>query len=201
MSLTSSQRAVLLETSKHPLFVLLISTLVGLIAIPYVGSRIAANRHREELRLAHAIEALNAGNETDRRLNQLLTEFENFVLDRPGMDAAARAALRERVYNVYAELNATAWWWYWPFLEKAELLGLVDTAGARETRAAIDEYATALRSSTKAIDPVWALHISSDTRAGGVDPGAQVATARAQLSQLQEQRRRALQRMIRPLLP
>ena len=102
-------RRNLFEHTKHPLIVLALSTIIGSVLVPYVGSGLARETRRAELRASHVVQALQSSAKTDRQLNLLLIEFGNFVQDESIANQAARVALRGRIYSPYADFNRDAW--------------------------------------------------------------------------------------------
>src|SRR5678815_2479939 len=185
---TIQQRLTVVERTKHPLVVVVIATLLGSVLIPYANARFAKEGRLHELRFSHAKQALQSGSQTDRQLNMLLTEFAIFVKEKSGGSASARSSLRERVYRLYAEFNRDAWWWYWPMVQEARLLHLVDEQDARSMGAAAEAYATNLEESTTALDPLWRLLLSDATRSTSRDVAALLATSLSRSNELQQAR-------------
>jgi hypothetical protein len=197
--MTEAHQSTALETTKHPLVVLAVATVLGSVLIPYVNSRIARENRQRELRVSQAVQALRSSSETDRRLNLVLTEFANFVKDESPNDSAARSALRERVYRLYAEFNRDAWWWHWQLLQEIQVLHLVDDDAARIMRAAIEEYAANLKESTQALDPLWGRLISTGTQPGR-DVSSVLDSSSLRSMDLLRKRQEIIGRMIAPLV-
>jgi len=197
---TTQQRLTVVERTKHPLVVVVIATLLGSVLIPYANARFAKENRLQELRFSHAKQALQSGSQTDRQLNMLLTEFAIFIKEESGGSASARSNLRERVYRLYAEFNRDAWWWYWPMVQEARLLHLVDEQDARSMSAAAEAYATNLEESTTALDPLWGLLLSDATRSTSRDVATVLASSLSRSNELQQVRHEIIGRLVAPLL-
>ena len=193
------QSADFFETTKHPLIVLVVATALGSVLIPYVNLRLARENRQRELRVSQGLQALRLSSETDLRLNLVLTEFANFVKDESNPDSAARSALRERVYRLYAEFNRDAWWWHWRLLTEVQVLHLVNGDAARIMSAAINEYAANLKESTQALDPLWGSLMASGTQPGS-DVRSVLDSSILLSRDLQRKRQEIVGRMIAPLV-
>lgn len=198
-ALTKEQRLTALERTKHPLVVLVVATILGSVLIPYANGRFAKDSRLHDLKVSHAKQALQSASLTDRRLNLLLTEFAIFIKGESRNNSAARSALRERVYTLYAEFNRDAWWWYWPMMQEARLLHLVDEEAARSMGIATEAYAANLQESTTALDPLWALLLTDATRPTPRDAAAVLASSTSRLMELQSARQEIIGRMVAPL--
>jgi hypothetical protein len=192
-------RPTLFEQTKHPLIVLAFSTILGSALIPYVGSRLARETRRAELRASHVVEALQSSARTDRQLNLLITEFGNFVKDESITDQIARTALRGRIYSLYADFNRDAWWWHWQLLQEAQVLQLVNGDETRAMRVAIEEYGANLQKTTQAIDPLWGALLSARFDAEPRRVESLFAESNSRARMLQQQRQEVVARMLRPL--
>ena len=192
-------RRKLFEQTKHPLIVLALGTILGSVLVPYVGSRLARETRRAELRAAHAIRALQSSAKTDLQLNLLLTEFGSFVQDESITDQAARFALRGRIYSLYADFNRDAWWWYWQLLQEAQVLGLVNADEEIVMRAAIEEYASHLQETAGAINPLWQSLLSASSTPEPRQVQSIFAECLSRVRNLQRLRQQAVARMLRPL--
>jgi hypothetical protein len=67
-------------------------------------------------------------------------------------------------------------------------------------RKGIDEYATMLGESTRALDRVWAAILSDNVGVDDAKFAALVRTAREESAALRERRREAVGRIVQPLL-
>jgi hypothetical protein len=198
--MTDASESTVFETTKHPVVVLAVATLLGSVLVPYVNARIAQQNSHRELRMSHALQVLRSSSETDRRINLLLTEFANFIQDESISDPAARTALRERVYRLYGEFNRDAWWWYWPLLQEVRVLGLVDESAAIVMSAAIEKYAVYLQESTQALDPLWRHLVSNRAQSGSNQVSSILASTSSRLKDLQQKRQEAIGQMVAPLI-
>lgn len=197
--MAESRRVSKFELTKHPLVVLAVSTLIGAILIPVVTARIAQQSKRAELRTAHAVQALRSSADTERLFNLVATELANFVKGERVADTKARAALRERVRELYAEFDRQAWWWHWSVLQEAQVLKLINDEEERRIKTEMTAYQDNLTQTVAALNPLWSLLVTE-----AANPGAKaVATALAAFEErtraLQAERAGIVARMIEPL--
>lgn len=187
------------EKTKHPLVILVAATVLGSVLIPYVNSRIAQQNRLDELKMSHAVRALRASSDTERRINQLETEFAIFAKNNLWRDPVATTALREHLTMLYAEFNRDAWWWYWDLLQEVRLLHLVDEASVLTMRSAIDDYGANLRQSTDEVGPLWSLLMSNAEYPDDASLASALVSSGERLQQLRQRRQDIVRRMIAPL--
>jgi hypothetical protein len=192
--------STLFERSKHPLVVLACATLLSSVLIPVVNSQISSRQRQADLRPSKALQALQSSSETERRINGLLTEVENIMKGEIGFDSQAQAAIRQRIYLLYAEFNRDAWWWHWQLLQEVRILRLVDEASAEAIRNANMQYNSNLQQTTQALDPLWGLLVSSGETSRPKDGRTIVASTRSIAESLRRDRQEIVARMIAPLL-
>ena len=188
-----------IEATKHPLVVLVAATVLGSVLVPYVNARIAQQKRLNELKINHAIRALRSSSDSERRINQLETEFAIVAKNTSWRASDVKTGPHERLIMLYAEFNREAWWWYWDLLEEVRLLRLVDESSVRTMRLAIDDYTANLRESTDEIGPLWDLLTSGGNRPDGGDLVSTLASSSARLQQLRQRRQETVRRMIAPL--
>jgi hypothetical protein len=188
------------ETTKHPLIVLAVATLLGSVLFPLANAYISKASRLDELRTSHALQALRSSHATDSRLNLLITEFQNFAKDEDVTDPRAIAALSQRVKPLYADFNREAWWWYWQLLQESRLLRLVDSAEEKPMRLAMDEYSSNLKECTVVGAGIWRILTTTSVRPSKDEASAALAAADKRMAELQQQRSEIIARMIQPLL-
>ena len=191
------------KTVRHPLTLLILGTAVGSVAIPAINAKSASREQLVQLRTEHARSAMSTANDVDKRLNAILTTFSNYSKDElsqsPDQKRARDAlmALRERVYDQYSEFDAGAWWWHWRFQRDAMLLRLVDEDGARQIAAACRDYQQTLMDTVNELGRLWRPLM----KGGPVMPGdLPEQHVRRRIAELRDERLRAVERMVSPLL-
>lgn len=193
----------LLLGSKHPLFLLIAGTLIGSIVVPRVNSRMDHERQLHDLRCAKGSAVLQAGLETERRLNLVETEFESFYKDElvPGKASEkSRQALQERVHKTYQEFDHDAWWWHTQTVEEVKMLRLVDAAKLPELEQAVKNYQQTLIQSTTAFDPYWAELIRSNTMVSSSQAAATLNKVHPELQALAERRMKMIQKIVQTII-
>lgn len=145
----------LVRTSRHPLVVLVIGTILGSILIPLINDRAARERKLEDLRAQRALAAIEASNDVDRKLSLLLTTFESFWKDTDEPTQTTRSELRTRIYDLYGQFDLVAWWWFDESWQGARMVGLLDSHDSQEAERLSAAYSASLMESTRAISAVW----------------------------------------------
>jgi Tfp pilus assembly protein PilX len=187
-----------METTKHPLVVLLAATILGSAVVPFVNARIARDSRDNELKLSRAMEALRASATTERQINELQTEFMLFAKNDLWDNVQARRDVQSRLSALYGDFNRDAWWWYWQLLQEVRLLRLVDEASIREVRSSIEEYSANLQQTTREAAPLWSLlngrPLNAKVRRDTLESAA------VHLEALRQKRQALVRRMIEPLV-
>lgn len=179
------------QTLKHPMFLLILGTLLGSVLIPYVSSQSAHAREIEEVRSQRALAALQENYQVDRRLNLLLTTFGTFWSETDETNREARRPeLRAKIYSLYEEFDRAGWWWFDEAWQTARILSLLDQNEVQEAQRLSEEYRASLRQFTAALDPVWHMSLAQNPPPGARD--AEIALARARAT-LDESRMKRLQ--------
>jgi hypothetical protein len=188
------QSSPLYEALKHPVFILLLGTLISSVIIPYIVGRSAHARQLEELRAQSALSAVKNSDDVDRQLNILLTTFESFWKD---IDEAKRedqkAELRTKIYSLYEEFDRTAWWWFDESRQQAALLGLFSDQEAKEAEEISAKYRKSLTESAAAVDSAWQISLRQSPPPTGVDAAKVLAHARERLEKARVERYQLLE--------
>jgi hypothetical protein len=198
--MTPDTRRPLLELSKHPLTVLLLTTAIGSFVVPHINRGIARETKQQDLRVEQIRRAINTSAQVDRNLNAVTTSFFNFLRDEGqltgGAASAARAALRSRVYQQYGEFERDAWWWHWQFLGDVSVLKITSREGEQRISEACSSYQERLLQSTAELDRLWRPLLRGPFNADPIP----VDEIRSRLKQLQADRQSAVRSMIAPLI-
>jgi hypothetical protein len=199
---SSKSTSTLLETSKHPLVILLVTTLLGSILIPDINSRATRARELEKLRAERALEAVKTNSEVDRLLNLLLTDFSSFWNDtEDGNFESQRPELRAKIYKTYGEFDSFSWWWYEQAWQEAVILGLIDKKTSdKELEAAYAQYKDSLLASSIAIDRIWDASLRQTPPPSREVAKKELAQARQQIWEARKNRLDALARFTSLLL-
>ena len=153
--------ATWLLISKHPITLLLLTTLLTSWLVPYINKTSARATLLRESRLKRATEILADSVTTDRLLNRVLTTLESFhkdMLHRPEPLDAALCKLREHIVEQYEAFNGHGWWWFAGLDVQARVLGV----GSLHMDGCLKRYRENLERTTQEIDCVWHKIISRD---------------------------------------
>ena len=186
------------ERTKHPLVVLAVSTMIGSVLIPILAARSTHASRLRDLRVTHTMEAIRANANTDRNLNRLLTELNNYVKDEQDGKESSRVAFRRRFQDAYAEFERDAWWWYWSWLEELRVLRVVNGEERAAMTDAMKSYATNLDESAVLFALAWDISPRRNILPPPIEP-SQVAAIADQLSALRARRNEILKQMLAPL--
>jgi hypothetical protein len=191
-----------LEILKHPLVVLIVGAIIGSIVVPRINSRMDRDRRLREMRETRAVAVLNAGLETERRLNLVQTEFESFYKDVAAGNAneQSQQSMRERVRAAYRDFDRDAWWWPYQTRDEVKMLRLVDNGRLQVLEAAVGDYHQALLESTSALDPYWNEVIHAQKPVSPDQAALTLKKVQPQLQQLGERRRRLLEKMVQTIV-
>lgn len=168
---------------KHPLFLLILGTLLGSVLIPFITSQAAHAREVEEVRSQRALSALQENYQVEERLNVLLTTFGTFWSETDDTNREARRPeLRTKIYSVYEEFDRTGWWWFDEAWQTARILSLLSPSETQEAQKLSDDYRASLRTFTEAMDPVWKMSLAQTPPPSAAEAEAALARARTVLN-------------------
>jgi hypothetical protein len=198
----AQSRELVAEAVKHPLFVLLVGTLLGSIAIPQVNRSIEADRRLATTRVEYAQKALQSARDVDRKLNVISTLLDNFRKDQVNPQTLTNESisqLRTQLYKLYEDFDREAWWWHWQALEDSDLLGLLTADTRQDFADAAEAYQRNLVAATQALDPLWRLTVDRRTPdVSGMNLAADEMLAR--LRELANERQQVVRQMVRAVL-
>ena len=193
----------ILDTSKHPLVILLVGAVIGSVVVPRINSRIEREKRQQGLRAERGTAILKSAWETERKLNLLKTAFESFYRDQLATGKATteyREALRDKVYALYQDFDRDAWWWHWQVLEEVKVLKLVDDARFPELDRAVHDYHDALLASTRPLDRYWDELIRRPELVSEIEGAKTLSEVGPQLVQLGERRRESIRQMVQTIV-
>jgi hypothetical protein len=153
------------ELLRHPLFLLLIGTLLGSLIIPAINKRIDRERLQKEARLKFSTELIERNMEIDGYLNTFLTSLELFhkgcVRDSIKLTdfSKQQADLREKMREKYGELDALAWFWYSKMRFQARTIGIQELKPVDEL---FEEHKKSVENSVSIITQFWNLCLEND---------------------------------------
>jgi hypothetical protein len=134
------------ELSRHPLFLLLLGSLIGSVLIPWLNTRADRQRLLREARLKAASEIIRHNLDMNQKLNTLQTTLELFHKNNASSvipvseRSHERAALRIRFDSAYLDFDQFAWWWYRDIYRDAVLLGIADKQKLKIISTALEAY-------------------------------------------------------------
>ena len=146
---------------KHPLFLLIIGSIIGSFLIPWISERNDKSRVLREARLKKAVEIVDNNTRTLSQLNSLVTRLGIFHKDnirlRPSSKtlSALQDKLAEDMDKGYAEFEKNGWWWYRSLNDEAVILEIVPTTGSDKLRHDIDAYAENITQTVAAFGDFW----------------------------------------------
>jgi hypothetical protein len=130
----------------HPLFLLVIGSIIGSLLIPWIGDKISRNKVVQDARLRKAIEIVDNNTKTVSQLNSMVTRLtsfhENNVRRSPAPDKLRelQEKLVEDMDSRWAEFEKTGWWWYQDLNDEAVILGMIPAGGSATLRQHVNAY-------------------------------------------------------------
>ena len=166
----------------HPLFLLLVGSILGSILIPSLSARFNAERLLRETRHQEAITTIEKGYDVDRKLNSVATRLVSFAKDhaRLHQPIVFSEAILTKVEDLYVEFDQRAWWWCSEEFAKAKVLRLLSGEELKRFSTLADRYHDNLMASTAELDRlrVACLGANPDPRAAEVEAKAAVERLR-----------------------
>jgi hypothetical protein len=153
----------------HPLFLLLLGTMLGSVLIPSLSARFNTKRLLSETRHQEALNTIEKGFDVDRRLNSVSTRLASFAKDhqRLHQPIVFSEAILTKVEDLYVEFEQRAWWWCAEEFAKAKVLRLLSNEQLEQFSSLARQYHDNLLASTVALDHlrVACLGANPDNRA------------------------------------
>lgn len=158
----------ILSTLRHPLFLLVVGSVIGSFLIPWISQMNDRNRILREARLKKSVEIVENNTRTISQLNQLLTRLGMFHVDNRRLNPSPKELkqrqdkVAEDANNLYLEFNKTAWWWYEDLRDEALILKTVDDNTSQSLTQHIDAYSKNISDSVVAVRRFWHACVASD---------------------------------------
>lgn len=152
-----------IQVLKHPLFLLVVGSVIGSFLIPWISQKSDKSRVLREARLKKQVEIVGNNTRTISQLHSLVTTLGIFHKDnislRPSPEklSALQDKLREDMNRGYAEFEKTGWWWHRSLNDEAEILEIVLPNGSQKLRDHVNEYHENIRATVAAVDLFWRL--------------------------------------------
>jgi len=131
-------------------------------------------------------------NGVDATINKIETAFEGFEKDSLPIEQQdeflrRREDLRNRVYELYAEFDSTAWWWARNIYDQARILHLISPARLDKLNEHIGQYNNNLVETAHAIDIPWHAYLGTNAVTHGSGAKEIMPSLNKQLRNLQQQ--------------
>jgi hypothetical protein len=145
----------------HPLFLLVIGSIIGSLLIPWIGDKISRNKVVQDARLRKAIEIVDNNTKTVSQLNSMVTRLtsfhENNVRRSPAPDKLRelQEKLVEDMDSRWAEFEKTGWWWYQDLNDEAVILGMIPAEGSATLRQHVNAYHDNILATSNAMKLLW----------------------------------------------
>jgi len=146
---------------RHPLFLLIVGSIIGSFLIPWISQRSDKSRVLREARLKKAVEIVGNNTRSLAQLNSLVTRLGIFHKDNirlkpsPAKLSALQEKLAEDMDKQYAEFEKTGWWWYRSLNDEAVILEIVPRTGSDKLRHDIDNYAENMTQTVASFGDLW----------------------------------------------
>lgn len=156
------------EFLRHPLFLLIIGSVIGSLLIPYFGERATKKKVLQEARLRKAVDIIDTNTRTVSQLNSLATRVAMFhennirLQPSPAELKVSREKLIEDMDARYLEFEKIGWWWYRDLNDEAVILHIVPPSGSDQLREHINSYGNNMLETTNALKLLWHPCISAD---------------------------------------
>lgn len=157
-----------LQMLKHPLFLLVVGSVIGSFLIPWISQKTDRNRVLREARLKKKVEIANKNTETISKLHLLVTRLGIFHKDNirlqpsPAKLAVLQDKLSEDMNDLYADFEKEGWWWYRSLTDEAAILEIVPREGSDKLRTDIEAYEKNIVQSVAAFNDFWHRCLSKD---------------------------------------
>jgi hypothetical protein len=151
----------LFSVLKHPLFLLVVGSVIGSFLIPWISQKNDRNRVLREARLKKQVEIVNNNTETISQLNSLVTRLGIFHKDNirlkpsPAKLEDLQDKLADDMNRRYGEFEKAGWWWYRSLGEEAVILQIVPRGGSDKLRNDVNAYADNITQTVAAFNDFW----------------------------------------------
>jgi hypothetical protein len=152
----------------HPLFLLIVGSVIGSLLIPWIGNQINRKKVLQEARLRKAVEIVESNTKTVSQLNGMVTKLSSFhdnnikLKPTPAKLGELQMKLVEDMDSRWSDFDKTAWWWPEDLNTEAMILGTIPASGAGTLRKDIDAYKKNILDTSNAMKELWSPCISAD---------------------------------------
>jgi len=153
---------------RHPLFLLVIGSVIGSFLIPWIGEKINRKKTLQEARLRKAIEIVENNTKTVSQLNAMVTRLSSFHDNNVKMKPSPEKVreLQQKLIadldDRWSEFDKTAWWWPEDLNTEATILGTTPVTGKDVLRQHISAYKTNILETSNAMKALKGPCISAD---------------------------------------
>lgn len=146
---------------RHPLFLMLVGSVIGSFLIPWISQKTDRNRVLREARLKKKVEIVNKNIETISQLNVMVTRLGTFHKDNirlkpsPARLPELQDKLRDDMNKLYADFEKVGWWWYGSLNDEAVILEIVDSGGLEKLRNDVTAYRQNIIQTVAAFNDFW----------------------------------------------
>ncbi len=146
---------------KHPLFLMVVASVIGSFLIPWISHKTDRNRALGEARLKKKVEIVNKNTETISLVNILVTRLGMFHKDNinlkpsPALLTQRQEKLGDDMNNLYAEFQKAGWWWYRSLNDEAVILEIVPPSGSAKLREDVNAYGRNINDTVAAFNDFW----------------------------------------------
>ena len=146
---------------KHPLFLMVVGSIIGSFLIPWVSHKTDRNRALREARLKKSVEIVNHNTQTLSQLNALVTRLGIFHKDNirlkpsPAKLDELQDELAKDMNSRYAEFEKTGWWWYRSLNDEAVILEIVPPSGSDKLRKDVNAYGENIAQTVTSFNDFW----------------------------------------------
>jgi hypothetical protein len=151
----------ILGVLKHPLFLLVVGSVIGSFLIPWISQKNDKSRVLREARLKKEVEIVANNVRTVSQLNSLVTRLGIFHKDNvrlkpsPAKLEALQDKLADDMNRDYAEFEKNGWWWYRSLSDEAMILQIVPPSGSEKLKNDIDAYGANITQTVAAFNDFW----------------------------------------------
>lgn len=144
---------------KHPLFLLLVGSILSYFIIPAISSISDKERRISEQKLDLAHKIIDQNTEINRDLNSLFVTLELFRKDHEHVSDLdllneSRQSTHNDMLKLYLHFDSEAWFWGANFIFKS-YTSEMDTEDIKNLKNSITKYLQDLIKSTMLIDTIW----------------------------------------------
>jgi hypothetical protein len=196
------QQAILSDSLRHPLVLLLVGSLLTALVIPYINARSNRANLIREARLKKAIEIINRSSEFNSQLNSLGTalgvfHFDNVRAKTPLPECReAQKTLNMDMNARYLEFEKRSWWWYGDLLQEAVVLELASPTDLQRLGTDVNEYGANVGQSVGTLSDLWHALVSPDYDPNDKKISKLIDDTNQKLADLFESRRKLTERLV-----